>query len=778
MKTRQTMFAAAAFLAAASMAWAQGIVIDEPPGPTPEPAPREFRAVHLKQHVVEATIRQGVAETKIDQVFHNPNAMVLEGTYVFPLPETAAIGKFSMFMDGKEIAGEILEADQARSIYESIVRRQQDPGLLEYVGRKMIRARVFPIPAQGDVRIRISYAQELETEGSVTAYEYPLSSIKFSREPLESVRVTLDLQSDIPVKSIYSPTHAVEIVRKGDHEATIAFEGEKVVADADFRLYYQVSKKDLGLALLTHRPAGEEGYFLVMVSPKEEYAADEIAPKDLTVVVDTSGSMLGTRMDQAKAALVYFLEHLDPRDRFRIIRFSTDVDASFETLADANEENLRKAKAWVGSLEARGGTNIEGGLAKALETRPVDGRLPMIVFITDGKPTIGERDTNKILEGVRAKNPAGARIFVFGVGDDLNTHLLDLIAEQNDGTRSYVGEKDDLQAKVASFYEKVSSPVLADLELTFDGIKVKDLYPKRLPDLFKGMQLVLFGRYEGEGDHVVKLTGKVGGQSREYVYEGSFPASQESSEFLPRLWARRKVAYLMDEIRLHGESQELKDEVVRLGKQYGIVTPYTAFLVLEPGMNPGDLTGQEDGGRPGLGGGGRMAFRGGAVPPAATAKAPEAPADPATREANEAEARDRENRLGEYFKSMGGSDSSRAESGRDAVEHSQKMEMEKGADKLYDDDARKAGIDSLIQAVEDKTFVWLEGAWIDTAFDAEAKLAEEKVEFLSDAYFELLKKLPKMSKYLSIGDSIVVVLEGKVYRIERAKKVNEEGEGK
>ncbi len=772
------LLAATASLVLAGVAPGQGIVIDEPrtpPTPVPPPA-REFRAVFIKDHVVEARIEQGVAQTTIDQVFHNPNDAILEGTYVFPLPETAAIGKFSMFMDGKEIAGEVLDADQARGIYESIVRTRRDPGLLEYVGRKMIRARVFPIPAQGDVRIKISYAQELETEGSLTAYEYPLNSSRFSKEPLASVRVSLTLASEIPLKSIYSPTHPVEIVRKGDHEATVHYEGEKVVPDADFRLYYQVSKKDLGVALLTHRAAGEDGYFLVMISPKEEYAPEEIQPKDLTLVVDTSGSMLGPRMDQAKAALVYCLEHLDRRDRFQIVRFSTEVDAYAEGLSDASEENVQKAKAWVGMLEARGGTNIIGGLQKALEIQPTSGRVPMIVFITDGKPTIGERGTGRIVEGVRTKNPSGSRIFVFGVGEDLNAQLLDLIAEENHGTRSYVGEKDDLQVRLASFYEKVSSPVLSDLALDFGGMKVKDLYPKKLPDLFQGMQLVLFGRYAGEGDHALKLTGQVGGQPREYVYEGTFPASKAEGDFLPRLWARRKVGYLLDQIRLHGESQELKDEIVALGKKHGIVTPYTSFLVLEDGMTADEWTA----GQGGPGPAGRPApapaierlerrleeaRKSNGDSPAEAPSAPDAAPEPS---------KNGEGDLRGFFDGLGGGASGES-SGSRAIEQSKQLDEMKDADDLSTQEAKekKAGLDAIIRRVEQKTFYWREGVWTDADFDAKAGTPETKVVFLSDAYFALLKEKPDLGQYLSLGQSVVVVHEGRVYRIVPEEKPGE-----
>ncbi|MBI4617586.1 MAG: VWA domain-containing protein [Planctomycetes bacterium] len=776
---RRLPLVALAVLALAPAALAQGIVVENPPWPGPEPVPnpQPFQNVFIQNHGVETTIRQGVAETTIDQVFHNPNAMQLEGTYVFPLPETAAIGKFSMWMDGKEIEGEVLDAEKARGIYESIVQSRRDPGLLEYVGRKMIQARVFPIPAQGDVRIRIRYAQELETEGGVTVYAYPLNSSKFSKQPLENVSVRVSLESDIPLKSVYSPTHAVEVVREGDHKASIVYEGEKIVPDVDFRLYYQVSKKDFGLAVLSHRPAGEDGYFLVMISPKEEYAPEEIQPKDFTLVVDTSGSMLGPKMDQAKKALVYCLSNLNAQDRFRIVRFSTDVEVSSPELVPASPENVAKAKEFVAAMEARGGTNIHDSLAEALKVQSAPGRLPLVIFMTDGKPTISEREPGKILDKVGELNRNGARIFVFGVGDDLNTHLLDLIAEKHRGARSYVGDKDDIDTQVGSFYEKVSSPVLSDLALSFEGgVKISDLYPKKLPDLFKGTQLVLFGRYSGEGDVAIRLAGKIGAQAREFVYEATFGATEARNEFLPRLWARRKVAYLLDEIRLHGESDELKDEIVRLGKQHGIVTPYTSFLVLEEGMDPTTALppNADRPMEPGVWRGGLEGGSGGGAPGPAgepgrsedASKAPEAP------QLGEEERKNLES----YARQLGGDGVMRESEGRDAVENSKRLDELKKADSLDDSKEKEAGLDRVIRKIEDKTFYFRDGAWTDASFDAEKKLEEVKVTFLTAEYFELVRGVPALAKYLAVGESAVVVLEGKVYRIVAAEKTEEKKE--
>jgi Ca-activated chloride channel family protein len=712
-------------------------------------------------------MQKGVATTHIVQIFHNPNRAQLEGTYIFPLPPEATIGEFKMSMNGKMVSAEVIESEKARNIYESIVRRRKDPGLLEYVGQKMIRARVFPIPARGDVTIEIRYEQILNSEGGVTEYVYPLNSSRFSKKPLQEVVISVDLASDIPLKAIYSPTHPVDVVRKGDRAARVVYEGKNVVPGRDFVLYSSQSRKDLGLSLLTHREEGEDGFFLLFVTPKEEYNENEIQPKAIQFVVDTSGSMTGQKMEQARRALIHCLKHLNPRDHFNVIAFSTEARPLAPKFLSATEQNVTQAVRFVEALEARGGTAIDEALTQALTATPPEGILPMVIFLTDGKPTIGERNPTQILANVTKKNVARSRIFVFGVGSNLDTHLLDKIAEANQGTREYVTEGEDIAVKVKRFYDKASSPVLANLDLKIDGVEVLDVYPKKLPDLFRGTQLVVLGRYDGKGDVAVHLRGKIGVEQREFVHEATFPTSDSSAEFLPRLWAHRKVAYLVDEIRLHGHSKELKAEIVRLGKRYGLVTPFTSALILEEEMAGTPITRRRNRRGHGFAPAWHHQFNRHFSYGVYRAEG----VNPAKSVIEKLGRQDREFERKARFMH----DNLKQTGGKKAVELSQKLEKDKQANSLaQNDESAENETERAIRRVGSKTFYQIDGTWIDSTYDHEKDKAKViEIEYLSKAYFELTARSKPIARCLSLGERVIVKVGEKVFRISQAAEKGE-----
>ncbi|MEM7396563.1 MAG: VWA domain-containing protein, partial [Verrucomicrobiota bacterium] len=343
---------------------------------------------------------------------------------------------------------------------------------------------------------------------------------------------------------------------------------------------YGVSKKDFGLNLLASAKGKDDGYFMMMLSPTVMPKEDMIIEKDVTFVFDTSGSMAVRKMDQAREALKYCVARLNKEDRFNVVRFSTDVESFRDKLVKANKKNRKEALEFVEDLQARGGTDINGALEAAMHMNHEKGRPYSIVFLTDGKPTIGETDTSSILENLSGCGPESSRIFVFGVGEKVNTHLLDQISGNHGGVSQYVQPEEDIEVKVSSFVDKISTPVLANLALEVKNVDLNRMHPKKIPDLFGGQQITLFGRYKGDGHVAIKLTGEVNGEKKEYVYEATFPKKQVGHDFIARLWGTRRVGYLLDEIRLHGEAAELKDEVIQLSKEYGIMTPYTSCLVV------------------------------------------------------------------------------------------------------------------------------------------------------------------------------------------------------
>jgi len=548
------------------------------------PAPRPYAPLEVVYHHVNVKIDGQVAMTSVDQEFYNPNSQQLEGTYLFPVPRGAQIDKFTMDIGGKMVEAELLPAAKARQIYEDIVRKAKDPALLEYADRDVFKVRIFPIEPNSKKRIKLSYTQVLKADGGLVNYTYPLNTEKFSAKPIKEVSIKVEIASDRPLKSIYSPSHPVDIKRHGPNRATVGFETTDARPDTDFALYFAPEKDELGVNLVAHKVGGEDGYFLLLASPGMETKDKKIAPKDVAFVLDTSGSMAGKKLEQAKKALLFCVENLNSGDRFELIRFSTEVETLFDKLVTATDVNSDKANDFIRELKPIGGTAIDEALKKALALRPGrdEGRPFVVIFLTDGRPTIGTTDEEQIVAGVKRANEGRTRVFCFGIGTDVNTHLLDRITEDTRAFSQYVLPEEDLEVKVSTFFSKIKEPVLANPTLKFTGdVRVTKLYPAALPDLFRGDQLVLVGRYSGKGDSAIILEGTVNGVTRKFTYEVAFPRQDDTHEFIPRLWATRRVGYLMDEIRLRGENAELRDEVTQLARQYGIVTPYTAYLIVE-----------------------------------------------------------------------------------------------------------------------------------------------------------------------------------------------------
>jgi Ca-activated chloride channel family protein len=534
----------------------------------------------VKSHRVMVEIRDQAARTSVDEVFINNYHRDIEGTFIFPLPENAAVSEFAMYVGDKKIEGEILDSRQARRIYEDIVRRLKDPALLEYVGRNTFRARVFPIPARGEKRIRLSYTAVLKVERGLVRYLYPLNTEKFSYRPVEEVTISVNLDSRLPLTSIYSPSHRVSVRKEGLNRAVLGFEATNIRPDKDFVLYYSVSSDEVGMSLLNYADR-DAGYFMLLAAPRYAEARDKVINKDLVFVLDSSGSMSGKKIQQAREAARFVVNHLGEKDHFSIIDFDDGASLFSPQLVPASAENRDRALKFINSVEDSGGTNINEALLKALDLMPKGERPAYVLFLTDGLPTVGVTAVADILKNVSEANKARARLFVFGVGDDVNTELLDRLSTENRGTSVYLSANDDLEVAVSGFYEKISSPLLADLDLRFNGVETLQSYPQTLPDLFKGSQLVILGRYRGGGPVSVELSGRVGEETKRFVLENQRLVQDEAYNFLPRLWATRRIGFLLEQIRLHGASNELEDEVRKLGVKYGIVTPYTSFLVTE-----------------------------------------------------------------------------------------------------------------------------------------------------------------------------------------------------
>lgn len=556
-----------------SLSWGQGFLI---------PTQRSLSPLAIKYHRVSVKIQDRAARTTVTQVFKNHTNRVLEATYIFPVPKGATVSNFVLYINGKPKRGKVLEKSRARSIYLSIVRRMQDPGLLEYMGGQLFRARVYPIPRRGEQRITISFTQMVPYSGGMHRFVYPLKTRHKVQQTLKDFTMSVKIKSKTPLKSIYSPTHKVSLARKSDNLAIVGFERSKAKLNRDFVLYYAVSPKDLGLNMLSYRKEGKDGYFLMMLTPKVSHSSREISGKNITFVLDTSGSMSGKKMKWAKRALQICLKKLNPKDHFNVIRFSTDVESLYRSMQPASSKHVQKAIKFVSRMEAAGGTAIDEAMKLALQQKPKGDGVSLVVFLTDGHPTIGETTPSSIVKNSKINNKYKARIFTFGIGTEINTKLLDKMAQLSGATGDYVKPNKEIKQRISNFYDKVRYPVLSNIKLSVGkGIRLYDMYPKSIPDLFRGGQITLFGRFRGKGSVALTLNGKVGGKKKKLVFETRFPKTSKDHSFVSRLWANRKVAYLLDHIRLKGMNAELKAEVIRLSKKFGIVTPYTSYLVVE-----------------------------------------------------------------------------------------------------------------------------------------------------------------------------------------------------
>jgi Ca-activated chloride channel family protein len=778
----------ALLLLAAGSASAHGLLIPEEKSVPP---------LAMLNHQVTIAIEDQVAVTRVEQTFRNHTDRQLEATYVFPVPKGASVNKFTMWVDGKETPGELVEADKARSIYTSIVRRTQDPGLLEYMGNNLLRMRVFPVPPRGDQRVALSYTSVAIREGGVVEYIYPLKTDGKATATLEKFSLGATIKSQHGVTNVYSPTHAVTVTRTNDQEVRVAFDKNQGLLDKDFQIFYGTGAADVGLTALTHRPvAGENGYFTLLVSPRLELSARYQVPRDMVLVLDTSGSMRGVKMDQARKALKYCLDGLGKDDRFALINFATTVNKYRDGLLAASADQLAQARKWVDNLEASGGTNIYDALLTALDYRSTDeGRAFTVVFFTDGQPTFGSiTDPEKIVKNVIAKNTANTRIFTFGVGDDVNATMLDQLAEQTRAVSTYVRPAEDIEAKVSSLHAKISNPVLTNLKLAAtNDVSLSEVYPPQLPDLFHGTQLIVFGRFTGQGPSAIKLTGQVGKETKEYVYELTFPEkTTDQRGFVEHLWARRKVGVLLDQIRASGEKKELVDEVVALAKKYGITTPYTSYLIVPDAAVPVIRPLREGEGRPivsfeaKLPPGLQMGPGGPAAKPLPVVEfarqnamtPPPGGAGAGGRAGGLGDARsgyvEKDLKAKGEGKDRDGKRLDDADKGASKEALAKKGAYDRAADALRrkagdEVQAGKLGVDLSIQTNNLRNQVRLEqtalcqvngrncleigGVWIDDGFNAKAKTLVVKAQ--SDAYFKILEKQPKMLDVFRLGNHLV-----------------------
>jgi Ca-activated chloride channel family protein len=763
-----------------------------------------FRVTSSKVHV---RIEDNVANTTLEQVFQNQSGQNLEVRVLIPLPAGAAINSSSLSMNDQMVEGKLYNATEAQSIYESIVTRQRDPALLHFVGDNLYEARVFPIPPNQEKRLKFSYTQVLGQDGGLYDFRHILAGSQLYEKGVEQFDLDVQIHSKTTLGPIYSPSHKVSVERPDDKSATIKLNSANLTTDRDFRLFYAPSAGDVALRLVTHRGAdNEDGYFMLLGRVDSQLESTKAIPKEIVFVLDISGSMQGDKMEQAQNAMKFCLNSLNERDRFNFISFSTDVAVFSNKMLPATRENIKKAVGHVDQLEATGGTNIDGAMRAAFANDFSDGSgaSKMIVFMTDGLPTVGVTDPDSILGSVQNSNKKNKiRFFNFGVGHDVNTRFMDKLSLENEGVTSYVEPKEDIEVKVSDFFNKIRHPFMTEVAVDFGSdSRTNSIYPKRIPALYRGAEIMMLGRYKGSGPGKITLNGLVAGESRAITVDVNWPDHEVDNPYLPRVWAMRKVGHLMEDLRLHGENQEIIRELVALAQRHGIVTPYTSQLVVEPGMEHG-IPNQP---QPMVRGGGRREMEDRILQNASDAKKPMAAAEAlkmvdeqkqnapakarvAFDSAGKMESGEEATALASMerkfkeadgkpdaatapvSKSFNGQDKDMAERREGLRQYGAAFKAGKAGQASGGGvNAEDLGLlvetaqDLLVKHVGERTFYNRGGVWVDSSVKSDSKPVSIKT--FSKEYFELIKGDASLGAVLALGNKIVVVSKDKTYQIE------------
>ncbi len=738
-----------ALLLAPAWASAQGLLVNVSPNeqvrlPRPEiirprhPLPPTMAdSYRIKSLEVSATLKDQAANVQVTQTFENTGSRTMEVAFVFPLPYDAAIDRVTLLVDGKELPGKLLSREEARRRYEEIVRKNQDPALLEWLGGGMFQTSVFPVPPGQTREVQIRYTQLCRQADGVTDFLFPLSTAKYTTRPVEKVSVRVSIESRETIKNVYSATHNVDVKRRGK-TATVTYSGKNEIPSGDFRLMFDVGRGKLSARVLSYKPKGkEEGYFLLLANPQIE--DDRPAPaKNVVFVVDRSGSMSGEKIEQARNALKFVMQRLHEGDLFNIVAYDDRVESFKPELQRYSDKTRDEALGFIESIYAGGSTNIEGALTAALEQLKDSDRPNYVLFMTDGLPTAGETNEAKIVESAKKHNRVRARIIAFGVGYDVNSRMLDKLVRENFGQSEYVRPNEDIEERVSKLYGRMESPVLTGVTIEFcdeeapaKGSVVNRVYPKDEFDLFAGEQLVVVGRYRRSGACDVRVSGAVGKETEDF----SFPtklvkeSDDETNAFIEKLWAVRRIGEIIDQLDLKGKNEELVKELVELSTRHGILTPYTSFLADET-VNIHSLA-----------------------------------ANASTTTANLRALEQADGRGGVAQRAAKGSFQMAQNAAAPA------SAAPAGAANYRDAASDKDVTVNTVRNLGAKSFYWRENRWQDSTVTEEQIKHARRYEQFSDDYFKLAEKHGRtLSQYLVYDEPVILNLDNETLLIEPAKK--------
>ncbi len=754
-----------------------------PPRPhpiPPRPAPASYKIGELD---VQARLVDQVAQVQVSQSFVNTGSRQLEVSFVFPLPYDGAIDQMTLLVDGKEYPAKLLSAEEARRFYEDIVRKNRDPALLEWVGSGLFRTSVFPVPAGEKRTVSLRYTQLLRKQDGLTDFLFPMSTAKYTSEPVERLHVRVSIESGEEIKNVYSPTHAVKITRPDDHHAVAEFTAKNAIPETDFRLLFDAGRGKLSAKVLSYRPSqSDDGYFLLLASPKISAPDGQQPRKTVVFVVDRSGSMSGKKIEQAREALKFVLNNLREGDLFNIVVYDSDVESFRPELQRFNERTRKAALGFVEGIYAGGSTNIDAALTTALGQLVDSSRPSYVVFLTDGKPTAGVTDEMQIVDRATKANKVRARIMAFGVGYDVNSRLLDRLVRANHGQSEYVRPDEDIEERVSRFYKRIESPVLTDVYVDFrfdelrseEGKPTSRMYPACPFDLFAGDQLVVVGRYRKSGAVKVVIRGRVAGKKERFTFPANLVSHSDTggTAFVEKLWAIRRVGEILDELDLKGKNDELVKELVELATRHGILTPYTSFLA-DDQTDFRDVAASTEraavrlralGETSGAGGFYQRAMKGAMQQANQSAPAMAMPGAPPA------------NGLGGSYGYGGRAARAGGTLGQPTAAAIQGPGTAPSAAQVAAPPTAVFGEQELLERqlaqqtvrhIADRVFYQRKGCWVDSQLTVEQEAKAKRIKQFSDEYFELVRRHSReITQFLVFDEPVVLLIDHQVYLIE------------
>ena len=806
------MLTLACFAFSSRLANAQGFLFEpRHPRPLPKimpprvhvPEPREA-TYSIESEEIVADVSGVVAQVDVSQTFKNEGSTTIETAFVFPLPYDGAVDSMTLLVDGKETPANLVDAEEARKQYEEIVRKARDPALLEWVGVGLFKTSVFPIPAGETRTVTMRYTQVLRTGADLTEFFFPLSAAKYTSKPIKKISFDVSINGTSEIKTVYSPTYDLKIDRPEKTKAKVSCVLENVVPTSDFRLFFDENADDLSAKVLSYRPdEKDDGYFLLLASPKIADEDSKPLPRTIVFCLDVSGSMSGQKIEQARESMKFVVSRLHDGDKFDVVLFGSDVVSFKDDLQVASAETRQEALGYVDGVRARGTTHIEGALKRAFSLLNGDdsSNLKFLIFVSDGEATVGETNEMKLAQIARENNKSGARFFSFGVGYDVNARLLDRFVRDGRGQGEYVKPEEKIEDRISAFYSRVEAPVFSDVEFSFTLPSATDkkyfvnqVYPSGKTDLFAGEKLVMVGRYSTPGDVKIQAKGKIGERDEEKNFEGTFVAKSEDSTnaFVERIWAARRIGEIIDELDLNGENQELVDELLHLSKKHGVMTPYTSFLAREDvALNSAanNATARDQfrmfaSNTSGMGG---VMQRGMKQSLKQVDNLSGAQFESIAESNAMALADDADSGVASVGGGMGGGGVRAARGGgmgggrvlrASAPTFARRASLPMGAigsAAPAPSPAPQIGeaLSNNIRVVADKTFYLREGRWVDSSVTEEMEKNANPVEIkqFSDEYFKLIDENgANLSQYLVFEESITLNFNGKLYKIERVEE--------